>query len=163
MSTGKAGPLSRICSRRYNTGSAVPKKFGARTARSRAESAAVLISKRLPLSSLITLCHTLRHNLAAGLSLQRVFRQQAEKGPLLAGPMSARNSKKIDRGEDREPALQAEKAYFPPLFLSMATIGEESGSLPEVFHELEKYYALQQKLKRQFYSQISWPMFQLVI
>jgi type IV pilus assembly protein PilC len=45
----------------------------------------------------------------------------------------------------------------------MASIGEESGSLPEVFTELEKYYMLQQKLKRQFISQISWPVVQLVI
>jgi type II secretory pathway component PulF len=123
----------------------------------------VLFSKRLPLSSLITLCHTLRHNLAAGLSLQRVFRQQAEKGPPLVRPIAGRISAKIDKGDDLESALQAEEAYFPPLFLSMATIGEESGSLPEVFQELEKYYSLQQKLKRQFYSQISWPVFQLVI
>ena len=141
----------------------MPKQFGVRPVGSRAESAAVLFSKRLPLSSLITLCHTLRHNLSAGLSLQRVFRQQAEKGPPLVRPIAGRISAKIDKGDDLESALQAEEAYFPPLFLSMATIGEESGSLPEVFQELEKYYSLQQKLKRQFYSQISWPVFQLVI
>jgi type II secretory pathway component PulF len=123
----------------------------------------VLFSKRLPLSSLITFCHTLRHNLSAGLSLQRVFRQQSERGPQLIRPIAARVRAKIDKGDDLESALQAEEAYFPPLFLSMAVIGEESGSLPEVFTELEKYYMLQQKLKRQFLSQISWPVFQLLI
>jgi type IV pilus assembly protein PilC len=121
----------------------------------------VLFSKRLPLSSLITLCHTLRHNLAAGLTLRRVFRQQAEKGPQPVRPIASRISDKLEKGSDLESAVQAEEAYFPPLFISMATIGEESGALPEVFTELEKFYTLQQRLKRQFISQITWPALQL--
>ena len=96
----------------------------------------MLFSKRLPLSSLITLCHTLRHNLAAGLTLRRVFRQQAEKGPQPVRPIASRISDKLEKGSDLESAVQAEEAYFPPLFISMATIGEESGALPEVFTEL---------------------------
>src|SRR5262249_25143841 len=117
------------------------------------ESDAVLFSKRLPLSSLIPLCHTLRHNLAAGLPLRDVFRQQAKRGPTLVRPIASRISEKLDKGDDLESALKNEAEHFPPLFLSMATIGEESGALPEVFHELEKYYMLQQKLKRRFISQ----------
>lgn len=122
----------------------------------------MIFSKRLPLSSLITLCHTLRHNLAAGLTLRDVFRQQAKRGPRLVQPIAGRISEKLDKGDDLESALQDEAPYFPPLFLSMATIGEESGSLPEVFTELEKYYMLQQRLKRQFISQITWPALQLI-
>jgi type II secretory pathway component PulF len=122
-----------------------------------------MFSKRLPLSSLITLCHTLRHNLAAGLSLARVFRQQAEKGPPLVRPIATRISAKLERGKDLESALQVEETHFPPLFLAMATIGEESGALPEVFAELEKFYSLQQRLRRQFISQITWPVLQLAI
>jgi type IV pilus assembly protein PilC len=121
----------------------------------------VLFSKRLPLTDLITLCHTLRHNLAAGLTLRRVFQQQADKGPTLVRPIARRISEKLERGESLEAALKPEEPYFPPLFLSMAVIGEESGAMPEVFTELEKYYTLQQKLRRQFLSQISWPVLQL--
>jgi type IV pilus assembly protein PilC len=129
----------------------------------RVESASVLFSKRLSLASLIILCHTLRHNLAAGLSLVRVFRQLADKGPLAARPIAARINAKLEKGNDLESALQAEEQHFPPLFVSMATMGEESGSLPEVFTELEKFYSLQQRLKRQFISQITWPVLQLVV
>src|SRR5262249_38558290 len=123
----------------------------------------VLFSKRLPLSSLITLCHTLRHNLAAGLSLARVFRQQAEKGPPLVRPIATRISAKLEKGNDLESALQVEEPHFPPLFLAMASIGEESGALPEVFAELEKFYSLQQRLKRQFISLITWPVLELTL
>jgi len=123
----------------------------------------VLFSKRLPLSSLILLCHTLRHNLSAGLSLARVFRQQADRGPLPVRPIAARIGTKLEKGNDLESALQAEEQFFPPLFVSMATVGEESGSLPEVFTELEKFYSLQQRLKRQFISQITWPVLSLTL
>ena len=78
-----------------------------RAAGVRAENLPVLLSKRLPLSCLITLCHMLRHNLAAGLSLARVFRQQAEKGPPLVRPIAARMSAKLEKGKDLESALLA--------------------------------------------------------
>lgn len=121
----------------------------------------MLFSKRLPLTDLINVCHTLRHNLAAGLTLRRVFQQQADRGPTLVRPIARRISEKLEHGESLEVALKPEEPYFPPLFLSMAIIGEESGALPEVFTELEKYYVLQQKLRRQFMSQIAWPVLQL--
>jgi type IV pilus assembly protein PilC len=121
----------------------------------------VLFSKRLPLSTLVIICHTIRHNLDAGLSLRHVFQQQAKRGPGPFRPIAQRISQKIDKGSDLESALRAEEQFFPPLFLSMAIIGEESGSLPEVFEELEKYYMLQQRLKRDFIRQITWPIIEL--
>jgi type IV pilus assembly protein PilC len=120
-----------------------------------------VFSKRLPLSSLITLCHSLRHYLSAGLTLREVFRQQAKRGPGPVRPVAERISQDLEKGEDLESALKSEQHAFPPLFLALASVGEESGSLPEVFTELEKYYDLQQKLRRQFLGQIAWPVFQL--
>lgn len=118
-------------------------------------------SKRLPLSSLIALCHSLRHYLAAGLTLRDVFRQQAKKGSAALQPVAARISGELEQGEDLEAALRKEEQHFPPLFVAMTAVGEESGMLPEVFRELEKYYALQQKLRRQFITQITWPVLEL--
>jgi len=77
-------------------------------------------------------------------------------------PIAARVSEKLEKGDDLESALRTEEAYFPPLFVSMTAIGEESGALPEVFEELEKYYTLQQRLRRQFFSQIAWPVLEFV-
>src|SRR5262245_2812222 len=82
-------------------------------------STAVLFPQRLPLSSLIPLCHTLRHTLAAGLRLRDAFRQQATRRPTLARPNASRISEKLDKGDDLEPPLKDEADYFPPLFLSM--------------------------------------------
>lgn len=118
---------------------------------------------RLPLSNLIELSRSLRHYLGAGLTLRDVFRQQAQKGPPRVRPIAGRVRDALDQGDSLTAALEREKNAFPPLFLSMAGVGEESGNLPEIFHELEKYYLLQQKLKRQFISQITWPVLQLVM
>jgi type IV pilus assembly protein PilC len=122
----------------------------------------MLFSARLPVASLIELCRALRHNLSAGLSLRDVFRQQARQGTLAVRPVAERMRQVIERGDDLESALMQERKSFPPLFLALASVGERSGNLPEVFAALEKYYVMQQRMWRQFISLSIWPAFQLV-
>lgn len=122
----------------------------------------MLFSSRLPLSSLIDLCRTLRHYLGAGLTLRDVFRQQARKGTSLVRPVAFRISDRLERGEDLETALESEQSAFPPLFVALTTVGEQSGNLPEVYQDLEKYFRMQQKLWKQFLAQITWPVLQFV-
>jgi type IV pilus assembly protein PilC len=122
----------------------------------------MVFSARLPLSSLIELCRTLRHNLGAGLTLQTVFRQMAQRGTARVRPVAGRISEQLQRGQSLQVALKPEKAVFPQLFVALTDVGEEAGMLPEVFGELEKYYLLQQRLRRQFLGQIAWPVFELL-
>jgi type IV pilus assembly protein PilC len=122
----------------------------------------MLFSSRIPLSSLIELCRALRHNLGAGLRLVDVFRQQAKRGPAQVRPVAERITQELERGGDLEGALEREKAAFPPLFLGLASVAEQTGNLPEVFRELEQYYALQQRLRRQFLAQSAWPLLQFL-
>jgi type IV pilus assembly protein PilC len=122
----------------------------------------MILSRRLPLSALIQLCRTLRHYLNAGLTLRDVFKQQAAKGPATVRPVAARINYGLQRGEDLESILSHETAVFPPLFISLSSVAEHTGMLPEVFRELEKYYQLMSRLRSQFLSQIAWPVFQLV-
>jgi type II secretory pathway component PulF len=123
----------------------------------------MIFSARLPLQSLIELCRVLRHNLSAGLTLRTVFRQQAERGTAAVRPVAQRIGHALEQGNSLEAALDREKSAFPPLFLSLAAVGEETGHLPEVFGELEKYYILQQRLRRQFRSQSMLPIIQFVL
>jgi type II secretory pathway component PulF len=123
----------------------------------------MLLSRRVPLPSLIEFSRALRHNLSAGLTLRRVLRQQAERGPMAIRPVAERISEQLEQGESFEQALKGEKAAFPPLFISLATVGEQSGGLPEVLTELEKFYVLQQRLQREFARQIAWPLIQFLI
>ncbi len=119
-------------------------------------------SSRLPLPDLIELCRTLRFSLGAGLSLVAVFRQQAAKGPAsvrsLAGPVAL----DLERGDSLEAALERHRDAFPPLFLALVTVGEQSGNLPEIFAELERYFDLQRRLRRQFAARIARPVLQFI-
>jgi type IV pilus assembly protein PilC len=123
----------------------------------------MLLSSRLSLSNLMELCRVLRHYLGGGLTLRDVFKQQAGKGALAVRPVAARIAEALGRGEGLEEALKRESAYFPPLFLSLAAVGEQTGMLPEVFGELERYYQRQLKLRHQFWAAAAWPLIQFVL
>ncbi|MBM4071296.1 MAG: hypothetical protein FJ271_20515 [Planctomycetes bacterium] len=122
-----------------------------------------MFSTTLPHSCLIDLCRVLRHQLGAGLTLRDVFRKQSERGPRALRPVARDICTSLESGDALRVALEKQRSAFPPLFLSLAVVGEETGQLPEVFTELEKYFTLQQKLRRQLRSQSLLPIIQLVL
>jgi type IV pilus assembly protein PilC len=121
------------------------------------------MSRRLPTSALIELCRVLRHYLGAGLLLRDVFRSQARKGSPSVRPVAARILERIEQGDDFQEALRHEGTVFPHLFVSMVSVAEHTGMLPEVLQDLERYYTRQLKLRRNFLSRIFWPVLQLVL
>jgi type II secretory pathway component PulF len=123
----------------------------------------MLFSKQLPLPSLIDLCHVLRHSLGAGLTLRHVFGQQTKRGSAASRAVAQRVHKVLERGDSLEAALEPEHDKFPPLFLALASVGEETGHLPEIFGELEKYYRLQQRLRGQFRARSIMPVIQFFL
>src|SRR5881275_2727531 len=122
----------------------------------------MLFSRYLSLSSLVSLSRTLRHSLGAGLNIVDVFRSQSKRGPAALRPIAGRVADRLKRGSSLIAALRKETA-FPPLFLSLAEVGEESGHLTEVFGALEEYYTLQMQMQRRFRAGILLPAIQLFI
>ena len=122
-----------------------------------------MFSSRLPLSSLIELCRVLRHYLGAGLTLRDVFRQQTARGNAHLRPVAGRIAAELDEGGALEDAMKRQGDAFPPLLTALASVGEQTGMLPEVFTELEKYYVRQQQLRRQFIAQTTWPIVQFFL
>lgn len=118
---------------------------------------------RLPLKALIELCRSLRHYLGAGLTILDVFKQQATRGQAAVRPVAARIAELVERGESLPDALNAVEGAFPPLFLALAGVGDQTGMMPEVFHELEKHFERQLSLQREFRGRITWPVVQLVL
>jgi type IV pilus assembly protein PilC len=58
-------------------------------------------------------------------------------------------------------ALAGTGRVFPPLFLEMVRVGEESGTLGSVFRRLESHYRRSRQAQRIFLGAIAWPMFEL--
>lgn len=122
----------------------------------------MLFSSRLPLTKLIDLCQVLRHNLDAGVPIEKVFRQQAQKASGSLRDMAGRVHDVLKRGDNLETALEAEQKTLPPMFISLVIVGERTGNLPEVFAALESFYRSQQKLRRQLIAQSMLPALQFV-
>jgi type II secretory pathway component PulF len=121
-----------------------------------------MFSRSLSSADLVALCRALRHSLGAGLTLVHVLRQQAERGPRGVRPLAARLLPALESGSGLGEALDRETSVLPPLFVSMAKLGEETGHLPEVLGELEQYYQLELSLRRQVRSQSFLPVAQFV-
>lgn len=116
--------------------------------------------RRLHLSDLIELCRSMRFALESGLMLRDVMDLLATRNTRRVRLLATQVSKEIKSGWSLQDALAKQEGALPPLFVSLVTVGEESGNLPEVLGELEKYYVLQQKLRREFHEQIAWPILQ---
>jgi type IV pilus assembly protein PilC len=123
----------------------------------------MLLSHQLPVSDLIRLCHVARLSLSAGLTVRDVFRQLAKRGHVRLRTVAERIYERVEKGDSLTAALKAEEAYFPPLFLALTTVGEQTGHLPEIFHELEKYYSIQQTSWRQIRTRSLLPVIQFFI
>jgi type II secretory pathway component PulF len=122
----------------------------------------MIMFRRLQLADLIELCRSMRYSLNAGIMLRDVMDLLATRGTRRVRTLAVQISKELKSGWSLQDALAKQGGVLPPLFISLATVGEESGNLPEVLMELEKYYILQQKLHREFNEQIAWPLFQFV-
>jgi type II secretory pathway component PulF len=121
-----------------------------------------MFSRSLSSADLVALCRAQRHSLGAGLTLVHVLRQQAERGPRGVRPLATRLLPALEGGSSLSEALDRETDVLPPLFISMAKLGEETGHLPEVLGELEQYYQLETSLRRQVRSQSFLPVAQFV-
>src|SRR5256885_5711599 len=128
----REGGRSPLRARTRARGTGLP-RAGERGAARNLRQGPTMATSALPLSALIELSRSLRHYLAAGLSLVDVFRQQAKRGPAAVRPVAESIAKDLEQGHDLERALKKHKTAFPPLFLSLASVGEQSGNMPEIF------------------------------
>ncbi len=122
----------------------------------------MLLFQRLGLADLIELCRAMRYPLSSGLTLVDVMTLLSTHGTARIRPLAAKMLKQLKAGWSLPDALAKVGDLVPPLFISLATVGEESGNLPEVLAELENYYILQQKLRREFLDQSASPVLQFV-
>jgi type IV pilus assembly protein PilC len=113
-------------------------------------------------TALIELCRVMRHYLGAGIALVDVFRKQSTQGYAELRPVATRLLAQLDQGSSLGDALEREPA-FPPLFVSLVKVGDQTGMLPEVCTDLEKFYLKQRELWRRFLAGIAWPVFQFIV
>src|SRR5262249_36157 len=123
----------------------------------------MLAAAKCPLPALVIWCRTLRHSLGAGLSPIRIFRQQAKSGPRVLREIAGDIAAKLEKGESLEDAFEPYKNIFPPLFLELVAVGEQTGRLEATFQELEQYYESALSVQRNFRAQMMYPAIQFFV
>lgn len=118
-----------------------------------------LIPKRISYKELILLCRTLKNNLKSGIPIttslklavkyMKKHRFAAEMSNLLLS---------IEKGETFTEALNQCGSFFPKIFVSMVSIGEESGKLEEVFARMEVYFTNEYKRRRVIKNIMIYPV-----
>lgn len=119
-------------------------------------------SSKCPLPALVHWCRTLKHSLGAGLDPLRIFRQQAKSGPRALRAVAAQVAGQLEQGDSLEDAFEPHRNRFPPLFIELVAVGEQTGRLEDTFRELEGYYETTLKVQRDFRSQMAYPVIQFV-
>lgn len=109
------------------------------------------------LTPLLVWCRTLRHGLDVGLDPVRVFRQQAKSGPGSLRPVADRIADRLATGDSLEDALKPEAGRFPPLFVQLVAVGEQTGRLPDVFRELEDHFTAVKEARKALLTALIWP------
>ncbi|MDY3555406.1 type II secretion system F family protein [Gemmata sp. JC717] len=119
-------------------------------------------SSKCPLPALVEWCRVLRFSLSAGLDPLKIFKQQAKSGPRPLRALAGDLAKKLAKGSSLEDALEPHRDKFPPLFVELIAVGEQTGRLDDTFQELEQYFAAALTTQRRFRAQMAYPVINYV-
>jgi type IV pilus assembly protein PilC len=118
----------------------------------------------MPIStrSLIQFCHRVGMSVRSGIDARRVWEieERHAMGPLKSAIANIRQS--VASGGTVAEGMQDSNGYFPPMFVQMVAIGEQTGQLDEVLKRLGEHYQQLSQLQRSFWMGIAWPLFELV-
>ena len=120
-------------------------------------------SSKCPLPALVAWCRALRYSLSAGLGPVKIFKQQAKSGPRPLRAVAGEVADKLSKGESLADALEPHRNRFPPLFLELTAVGEQTGRLEDTFERLEEYYQAMLGTQRAFRAQLMYPIIQFFL
>jgi type II secretory pathway component PulF len=123
----------------------------------------MLFSAQIDTKPLADLCHRLGMSFEAGIDARTIWKREAERAHGQMRQHLSTISDATNHGESLADALGQTGDYFPRLFREMVDVGEQTGRLDAVLAQLSDHYQNQIILRRQFWSSITWPLFQLGI
>ena len=117
---------------------------------------------RISTGSLIKLCHRVGTAVRSGIDARRVWEmEERHASGSLKSALGVVKSRVSEGGMIAE-AMHSQNGYFPPMFVQMVDVGEQTGKLDEVLLRLAEHYEHQTSMKRIFWFGIAWPLLQLV-
>jgi len=123
-----------------------------------------MISPRISTRQLAELCRRLATALEAGVDARTVWNREAERASgRAARDRIGRINGAVHQGDTLAEGFARTGNYFPDLVRELVAVGEQTGHLPDVLHQLADHYDLRLKLRREFLSAVSWPLVQLAL
>jgi type IV pilus assembly protein PilC len=122
-----------------------------------------MLPPQLSNKALAELCHRLAIETDSGIDIRRTWQREAETARGRFGPYFAQIRDGAVRGDSLSMSLAGTGSVFPPLFLEMVHVGEETGTLGRVLRRLESHYRHQVQAQRIFLGAIAWPLIELAL
>lgn len=120
-----------------------------------------MLNPQLSNKALAELCHRLAVETDAGIDIRRTCQREADMAGGRTKQKFASIRDAVNRGDSLASAFARTGSLFPPLFLEMTHVGEQTGTLGRVVHRLEAHYRRQVQAQRLFLGAIAWPLFEL--
>lgn len=120
-----------------------------------------MFSKRMPLGAAANFCRRFGTGMRAGVDVLRLLNNETKHGTAKQKTAMSDLHQAIRDGETLPDAMKLQDGYFPPLMIAMASAGETTGKLDRTMLTLAGHLEERLKIRRDFFRQISWPLFQL--
>jgi type IV pilus assembly protein PilC len=120
-----------------------------------------IFEPQLSNNALAELCHRLAVETDSGIDIRRTCSREAESAHGRVKPHFESIRDAVGRGDSLAAAFARTGSLFPPLFLEMSQVGEQTGTLGRVLRRLETHYRRQVQAKRLFLGAIMWPLLEL--
>ncbi len=123
-----------------------------------------MLGPQIGKSALAVVCRSLSTLLHSGVPVVRALEVAGRKSrdPRCERAIAVM-SDRVRQGEEVSSAMAGQVGRFPPLMVDMVRMSEHTGALPEVLEHLAEHFENALTLRRQFLSQITWPVVQFVI
>jgi type IV pilus assembly protein PilC len=120
-------------------------------------------SRQISSQALGAFSRSMARMLEAGVDVRKSLQTSSQQSSDSRLADSAqRLQKAIASGSSLAESIGEEGDLYPPLFRDLVNVGELTGTAPEIFASLAKYYEARVQQAREFRAQITWPVIQLV-
>ena len=123
-----------------------------------------ILTARISTKELARLSRRLGISLAAGVDLRKTLEREASGAgrPALLDRLNVIRES-VNAGESLAVAIRHTGEFFPLLFRELVAVGEQTGHLPAVFHQMADHYEFSIKQRKAFLAAIAGPMIQFTI
>ena len=119
-------------------------------------------SRQISSQALGAFSRSMARMLEAGVDVRKSLQTSSQQSSDSRLAVSAqRLQKSIASGSSLAESIELEGELYPPLFRDLVNVGELTGTAPEIFASLAKYYEARVQQARDFRAQIAWPVIQL--